>query len=131
LTLRFTLIVLHAGVVLALLVSLARLLAVANFDHRRKIVVSGRRPLALASYDHRRKIAVSGRSNFDHRRKIVVSGRWGMLLVVVLLVVLPMGRGAAGLNRRKVVTDVFAHAAVLVVDKEVLDGMMHCEALRP
>ena len=77
-----------AGLELALLVSLARLLAFASVDLRRKIAVRGLHPLALANYGHRRKIVVSVRSDCDHRRKIVVSGRRRMTLVVVLLVVL-------------------------------------------
>ena len=77
-----------AGLELALLVSLARLLASASVDPRRTIVVRGLHPLALANYGHRRKIVVSVRSDWGHRRKIVVSGRRGRLLVVVLLLVL-------------------------------------------
>ena len=88
---------------------LARLLTSASFDLRRKIAVSGRRPLASADYGHRRKIVVSVRSDSYHRRKIVVSGRTGMLLVVVLLLVVPMGGVTVG---------------VVLVDNEVLSRMV-------
>ena len=100
-------------------VPLARLVATASLDVRRKIVTGVFRPLAYSDYGHRRKIAVSVRTRFDHRRKIVVSvrgdsdhrrkivvsGRRGVLLVVVVLVVvLPVG----------------VVVVVVVVDNEVL-----------
>ena len=101
-----------AGLELALLVSLARLLVFASVDLRRKIAVRGLHPLALANYGHRRKIVVSVGSDCDHRRKIVVSGRRRMLVVVVLLLVVlllvPRGRVAAGFRRRRVVIAIFA-----------------------